>query len=37
LVGCAVGNARIDLGGRVKTGHFVDSQNRPFLAGVETA
>jgi len=26
-----------DLGGRVKTGHFVDSQNRPFLASVETA
>ncbi len=26
-----------NLGGRVKTGHFVDSQNRPFLAGVETA
>jgi len=25
------------LGGQVKTGHFVDSQNRPFLAGVETA
>jgi hypothetical protein len=21
----------------VKTGHFVDSQNRPFLAGVATA
>jgi hypothetical protein len=20
----------VDLGGRVKTGHFVDGQNRPF-------
>ena len=25
------------LGGRVKTGHFVDVQNRPLLTGVETA
>jgi hypothetical protein len=24
------------LGGRVKTGHFVDVQNRPFPTGVET-
>jgi hypothetical protein len=26
----------LTLGGRVKTGHFVDVQNRPFPTGVET-
>jgi NAD(P)-dependent dehydrogenase (short-subunit alcohol dehydrogenase family) len=30
------GGRAIALGGRVKTGHFVDIQNRPFPPGVET-
>ena len=39
---CAEGHAKTvfdfqSLGGQVKTGHFVDGQNRPFLAATETS